>query len=227
MSDSSNSTLSSSFHEDLNQLLVNGFPALDGPSDENLRRQGEDLAMAVAYTWVHHDRAAQDVFLNRLLEPNTSGLGLMIAIEVYTEARLFGIQPGALRPNQQVTTRWTPDTDSPQHGGAASSDGGDSGSGDGCLVLPDRTKENLAVITNLWTGIATGNHPQWMRAKAELYEMPTEQVREVLRIMAYDTSCGMNQFAIWQAGGADALDDYRSKVPLENTLRPPLTAAQP
>lgn len=217
MSDSPNSTLSSPQSE-LERLLLTGFPPIDGPSDEDKRLQAANVAMAIAYTWIHHDKAAQEVFLDALLELNSTGLALMVAIEVYTDARLFGIQPGTLRADQEVTTRWTPSKNAAQ---LAAADNGSSPA-----MRRDWSQENVAVITDLWTGIATGNYAQMMRAKAELYEMPLAQVREVLRIMAYDASVGMDQFAGWQAAGADTLEDYRREVPLEPTPPPGVRAAQ-
>lgn len=214
MLDSPNSTLSSASDEAAK--LMKELLTADVPSEDELRRQGEDLAMAVAYTWNHHDRAAQEIFLDRLLALNPGGIGLMIAVDVYSQARLFGIQPGSVRADVEITTRWTPPVQ------PAAAEGGEATN-----ESQEWVNENLAVITDLWTGIATGNTGRWLRAKAALYELPLPQVREVLRIMAYDASVGMEQFASWQAGGADALDDYRREVPLERTFHPPPTGTQP
>lgn len=200
MSDPAHSTLSNSEAE-LTDLVTNGFPPVKGPSDEQLREDAQALAMAVAYTWLNHDDDAQDAFLDQIIALNTDGAGIMFAIDLFTTIRLLGAQPGTLRhgPDVEITTHWRPDLDN---------------------APAVHYQEVLDLITDLWTGIAVGDMARTGRAKAALYEIPLHQVRDVLRIMAFDTSILMEQFATWQGSGSETWEAYRHANPPANPAHP-------
>lgn len=229
MLDTADSTLSSAPEEPGSPLLA-GFQSADEAEDERFRYEVEDMAMAVAYTWLTRDRGAQDEFLDRILGQNPNDLAIMIAVDTYTRVRLYGIKPGTLRPDVEVTTEWTPGTtldNVPQPGdspGVASPAEQDTSGDEGVADQRDWSDENVAIITDLWTGYATGEHGRMTRAKVEVFEIPVVQVRELLRVMAYDASIAIEQFTVWREGGADVVENYRREVPPDNAVTPPSVA---
>lgn len=183
-----------SFDEELTKLVTGGFPPVEGPSDQQIRDSAYDLAVAVAYTWLNQDTVAQDAFLNQIIELSREGAGIMFAVERFTESRLLGIRPGQLAADRgyTVTTSWA------------------------VKAAPAETehyREAVNLITDLWTGVAVGDTILSGRARAELYELAPRQIRDVLRIMAYDMSELMNTFADWQGAGAELWERYRETNP--------------
>jgi hypothetical protein len=199
MSDAAYSTLGSSAAE-LDALIENGLPAVTGPDEQKMRAQSHGLAMAVAYSWLTRDDAAREVFLDQIIGMSAEGVGVTLAIELFTTVRLFGVAPGTVQAPIEIGPRWSP---------SASLLGGEFR----CSLV-------MEAVTDLWTGIAAGDFGRSTRARVALAEMSLDEVRNVLRIMSYDTSQAMEQFAIWRGAGADVLDDYRRKNPPPNPLRP-------
>lgn len=199
MSDPAHSTLSSPAAE-LDALIRHGFPPVAGPSEEQMRARAHDLAMGVAYTWLTRDQAARDEFIDEIVNMSVEGTGITLAIDLLTDIRLFGVAPGTVQTPVEV----------PPRGELSASEFGDE----------RHYRLAVDVVTDLWTGIATGNVGRSARARINLAEMSLDDVRDVLRVMTYDTSQAMEQFAIWRSAGADLLDTYRRDNPPPNPLLP-------
>lgn len=193
MSDSTHSTLGT-FDKELENLVTNGFPPIEGPSDQQIRDSARDLAVAVAYTWLNGDTSAQDAFLDQIIALNREGAGIMFAVDLFAQSRLLGVKPGEFASDRDlaITTHWlhkiTP-------------------------AEADHHRESLNLITDLWTGIAVGDTARSGRARAELYELPPRQIRDILRIMAYDMSILMDTVADWQGAGSELWQRYREANP--------------
>lgn len=204
MSDVGHSTLSSatasSAQEELAKLIEHGFPPIPGSSgsETELREKADTYALAVAYAWLTPDAVVQEVFLDELLDMRPDSIGIMFALERFTLMRLYGMWPGTLRAGTIVTTQWRPSVKNAAKKTIA-------------LAAPEMC---IAMITALWTAVATGNLEHVARLRAEIHEWPRHQVRDLLRVMSYDTSLAIEEFAMWRSVGADAIEDYRREFPI-------------
>jgi hypothetical protein len=210
MSDTDDSTLRSA-QEALKCFLAEEKLAEDLPTEADLREQAHALALGVAYAWATRDPQAQEAFLHELVAmPND--LGVMFAVEVFTEIRLFALRPGTLRQGTEVTTQWAP----ARHPGQQPV----ANTGQPPAFAADsewdgRQRECVEIITDLWSGLGSWHYERVTLARARLARLPTSQVRETLRIMAYDAYVAMERFAAWQGVGAEAVEDYRLKYPAD------------
>lgn len=200
MSDTPDSTLSSTWAA-FDALFPDGLPPLRSTPEADVRERAEDLAMALAYTWLNKDTAAQEEFLSEIVDLGDAGAGVMFAVDALTKVRLLGVPPGGLRPGVRIGTAWTVPA-------SARTD------------EVDRWREPVEVVGDLWSGCATGDHAMVAKARGRLYSLPLQQVRDVLWIMAFDAGVAMETFAIWQAAGCDAWEDYRLANPPEDALPP-------
>jgi hypothetical protein len=198
MPDGGNSTLSSSAME-LDCLLAQGLPPVDEPTEEELTAAAHELAMAVVYTWLNKDYAAQAVFLDQILNLHESGIGLALAVDALTAARLLGLRRGMTRSDATITLRWEPQE---------------------IADHPDQYAPCVAIITEFWTGLATSNMQRMSQAKEQLLGLSPARARDVLRFMAFDIAQAIEYHTITRTTGAEAWEDYRRANPPDSPASP-------
>lgn len=176
------------------QVATEQAPAVK-MTEEDLKQQAGDLAMAVAYTWLTRDSTAQEAFLSEIVNLNPDGLGVVFALDSLTHARLISIKPGMLKPDVDVAPLWAPD---PQ-----------AASAEDLRYYTDCVQ----VLTALWSGMASWDHERSAAARSRLAEMSDAQLKTVLLIAAYDVAKLMDTVADWQGAGSFLLEQYREQHP--------------
>lgn len=218
MSDNVDSTLSSIIGDAkaaVEQFLFDAADIAEVPPEAELRHQTHALALGVAYAWATRDKQAQDAFLDELVEM-PHGLGMTLAVEVLTEIRLYGLRPGSLRPGTEVDTQWTP-ADDPA---VRPDNRTDPGNPDWRDTATPSQREQVEIVTDLWSGLGTWDAERVTLARVRLARLPRTQLREVLRIMAFDAYKIMDQFASWQGLGSETVEDFRTKHPQDYEVVP-------
>ena len=222
MSDNNDSTLSSSpgsVEEAVEHFLADTEGAVDVTPEAELRHQAHALTLGVAYAWAARDERAQEALLDELVAM-PHGLGVTFAVELLTSIRLYGLRPGSLRPSTDVGTRWLP-TERPGARPEAGSDHAYSDVGECWDALTPEQREQVEIITDLWSGLGSWDVERLTLARARMARLQRPQLREVLRIMAFDAYQVMEDVAEWQGVGAETVEDFRLKHPQDYEVAGP------
>jgi hypothetical protein len=164
-----------------------------------MRDRVTKLAMAVAYTWLNQQPAARDHFLGQIVRLGAQGTGVELAIDLFTDVRLLGVARGRVREGTHVAPRGEVPP----------------------MALETNRYDLLAdAVTALWSAAAAGDAQAGTRARAAVWATSEAEVRDILRIMSFDTALTMEHFASLQGAGADLLDDYLRDNP---PPQPPVT----
>jgi hypothetical protein len=163
--------------------------------------RARELALAATYTWLNNDTRAQNALINELIDMDEHGAGVNFAIDLLTSIRIFGVHQGMLRPEVDIAPRWA----APENATAEE------------MVAHC---ECIQLITDLWSGLASWDHERAVAAKSKIWKVSLEQVREILRIMAFDAALATETFSIWRAIGSETWEGYRRDNPLPGAPEP-------